>query len=65
MKGKISSEWDSPRLIEFEVLVKSRTVTALLDCGATHNFISAELITSLDIPSYKAGPLDIMLADGH
>lgn len=37
----------------------------LIDLGATHNFISIELVTKLQLPVIDTSPYSIEVGDGH
>ncbi|KAJ1413258.1 Retrotransposon gag domain [Sesbania bispinosa] len=60
MEGLISSKsW------KVRGTVNDQQVVALIDCGASHNFISQELVERLKLPVKETSPYTVEVGDGH
>lgn len=45
--------------------MKGAQVVVLVDCGATHNFVSLDLVERLDLPTQRVLPYLVTLGDGR
>ncbi|KAJ1412297.1 Aspartic peptidase domain superfamily [Sesbania bispinosa] len=45
--------------------VNDQQVVALIDCGASHNFISHELVERLKLPVKETSPCTVEVGDDH
>ncbi|KAD6119553.1 hypothetical protein E3N88_10824 [Mikania micrantha] len=50
---------------KLEGAIQGIPICLLVDSGATHNFISTQLVSALDIPSETFAGIHIRLGDGH
>ena len=56
----LSAEWDVHRFL-WDAASSS---VALVDSGATHSFVSAELVSRFSLPVKPGGDMEVTLADG-
>lgn len=54
----------SPQTIKVEGLIENQEVVVLIDCGATHNFISAELVQKLGLPRMETSGYGVIMGTG-
>lgn len=55
--------FQATRLLEVPVDLLGQRIVALIDCGATHNFISEDLVANLGLDAIECKPLRVTLAD--
>ncbi|KAF7810565.1 Transposon Tf2-12 polyprotein [Senna tora] len=53
------------RTMKFVGRVKGEEVLIMIDCGASHNFISASLVEKLSLPKVKTSTYKVTVGDGH
>lgn len=53
------------KTLKLKGAVNSRGVVALIDCGATHNFIATDLVEELQLPMQEVRRYSMMVGDGR
>lgn len=57
-------ELTNPRTMKAKGKIKNEDVVVLIDCGATHNFISEKLVNTLSLPMKETSNYGIILGSG-
>lgn len=57
--------WDSPKTLRVETLINRQRLVALVDSGATHNFLSDRAANRLNLKLSPTKPFSVRVADGH
>lgn len=55
----------SPQTMRLQGIIRGHTVIVLIDSGASHNFISSSLVTTLRLKPDKTGKFRVQLGDGR
>ena len=57
--------WGSPKTVRVQVEINRRKLVALIDSGATHNFIGEKEANRLGLKKTPTTPFNVRVADGH
>ncbi|CAA0265790.1 unnamed protein product [Arabidopsis thaliana] len=57
--------WDSPKTMRVAATINRQRLVALIDSGATHNFISDREANRLNLKLTPMTPFSVRVADGH
>lgn len=57
--------WGSPKTLRVRIEIQRRHLVALIDSGATHNFIDEHTAGRLGLKLTKTTPFNVRVADGH
>lgn len=57
--------WDSPQTLRINTSVPRKHLNALIDSGATHNFISENVAHLLYLKLTNVQPFNVKVANGH
>lgn len=57
--------WGSPKTLRVQVEINRRKLVALIDSGATHNFIGEKEANRLGLKITPTTPFNVRVADGH
>lgn len=57
--------WDTPRTLRVLTTLNRKQMVALIDSGATHNFINEKAANQLNLKLSLTTPFTVKVADGH
>ncbi|CAL9231913.1 unnamed protein product [Arabidopsis halleri] len=57
--------WGSPKTLRIQVEINRRGLVALIDSGASHNFIGEKEANRLGLKRTPTKPFNVLVADGH
>lgn len=49
----LSVDFTTPNIMKIRETIKGREVVAMINCGATYNFIAHKLVEELDLPQIE------------
>lgn len=65
LSKKSVHEFSTPRTMKFKGEIKGEPVVVLIDCGATHNFVSIAVVEGLWLPRSLTREYDIVMGTGN